>query len=244
MSELVGKFVPDTDEAAKFRFAEGAAPSAMREGAWLVMDELDLAPTEIGERCNSMLEMPYPSLHLAEHRGETIEAHPGFRALATFNGTGYAGRQELSPAFLDRWKIRACAAPAEADYRALAECLVHGHQPDVVVNGARYTGGAGTPAFPELNAVPEIDRFLVTLVRFHAGIAAMAQGGELRARGASRTRAARWSIRCGRCATSCWRRATAGPARRPPRRPRGRHCRSTTWSGFPATASARRRWLC
>ncbi|HKM63049.1 MAG TPA: AAA family ATPase, partial [Acidisphaera sp.] len=92
VSELVGKYVPDTEQAATFRFADGAAPSAMREGAWLVMDELDLAPTEIGERCNSLLETPYPALHLAEYDGRTVEAHPGFRVLSTWNGTGYAGR--------------------------------------------------------------------------------------------------------------------------------------------------------
>jgi hypothetical protein len=103
---------------------------------------------------------------------------------ATWNNASYAGRQELSPAFLDRWKIKSCGTPSEADYRALCECLVHGSQPGVVVNGARYAGGASKPAFPELKQlVPELDRFLTTLARFHAAISSMAEGGELRSRG-------------------------------------------------------------
>jgi hypothetical protein len=186
VSELVGRFVPDTERPGAFRFQYGPAPRAMQEGAWLVMDEANLAPSEILERANSLLEMPDPSLTLAEYDGRLItDVHPQFRVLATWNGLGYAGRQELSPAFLDRFKTRICSAPSEADYRALGECLVHGSQPEVVVNGIRYRGGADQPLLPELaTQIAEFDRFNTALARFQAGIASMAERGELRTRGA------------------------------------------------------------
>jgi midasin (ATPase involved in ribosome maturation) len=123
----------------------------MLEGAWLVKDEANLAPSEILERCNTMLETPDPTLTLTEYDGRLIiGAHPQFRVLATWNGLGYAGRQELSPAFLDRFKTRVCSSPSEADYRALGECLVHGSQPEVVISGIRYRGGADQPLLPDL----------------------------------------------------------------------------------------------
>ncbi len=185
VSELVGRFVPDTERPGGFRFQYGPAPRAMLEGAWLVMDEANLAPSEILERTNSLLEMPAPTLTLGEFDGRLIaDVHPGFRVLATWNNLAYAGRQELSPAFLDRFKIRVCTAPNEADYRALGECLVHGHQPEVVINGTRYRGGAEHAVLPELaSQIGEFDRFNTALARFQSGLAAMAERGELRTRG-------------------------------------------------------------
>ena len=187
MSELIGRFVPDTERPGAFRFQFGPAPQAMTEGAWLVMDEANLAPSEILERCNSLLEMPYPSLTLSEYDGRHIgDVHPQFRVLATWNPScGYAGREALSPAFLDRFKVRICPAPSEADYRVLGECLVHGSQPDVVVNGIRYRGGADEALLPELaTQIDDFNRLNTALARFQAGIASMAERGELRPRGA------------------------------------------------------------
>jgi len=104
--------------------------------------------------------------------------------LATWNGLAYAGRQELSPAFLDRFKTRVCTAPTEAEYRALGECLVHGSQPEVVVHGVRYRGGLDRALLPELaTQIQDFDRFNTALARFQAGLAAMAERGELRTRG-------------------------------------------------------------
>ena len=185
VSELIGRFVPDTDRPGAFRFQYGPAPRAMVEGAWLVMDEANLAPSETLERSNSFLEMPDPSLTLAEYDGRVIaDVHAQFRVLATWNGLGYAGRQELSPAFLDRFKTRICSAPTEADYRALGECLVHGRQAEVMINGIRYRGGADRPLLPELaTQIAEFDRFNTALARFQSGIASMAERGELRTRG-------------------------------------------------------------
>ncbi len=185
VSELVGRFIPDTERAGAFRWQHGPAPLAMIEGAWLVIDEADLTPTAILERCNPILETPEPQLHLSEFDGGLITGvHGDFRVLATWNGTSYAGREELSPAFLDRFKTRVCAAPTEGDYRVLGECLVHGRQPQVEVNGARYQGASNRPLLPELaKLVPDFDRFLTSFARFQAGLARMADQGELRARG-------------------------------------------------------------
>lgn len=185
VSELVGRFVPDTERAGAFRWQHGPAPLAMTEGGWLVVDEADLAPTEILERCNPILETPDPQLDLSEYDGRLIaDVDRDFRVLATWNGVSYAGRQELSPAFLDRFKTRVCSPPTEEDYRLLGECLVHGSQPQVEVAGARYQGGCEAPLLPELaGLVHNFDRFLAAFARFQSGLARMADRHELRSRG-------------------------------------------------------------
>ena len=48
--EYVGSYV--TDEAGRLVFREGALVTALRRGHWLVLDELNLAPTEVLEALN------------------------------------------------------------------------------------------------------------------------------------------------------------------------------------------------
>lgn len=183
-SELVGRFVPDENRAGAFRWQDGPAPAALREGAWLLVDEANLAPSEILERMNPLLDRPDARLVLTEADGRIVEAAPGFSVHATWNGRAYAGRQTLSPAFEDRFKIRLVQAPDEAAYVALGECLVLGHQPVVEVDGSAWLGGMGRPSMPELaRLVPEFPRLLVALARFQAGLSAMAEAGELRTGG-------------------------------------------------------------
>lgn len=52
-----------TDEqstAPVFAFVEGALVSAIREGTWLLLDEVNLAPAETLERVASVLEVRAP----------------------------------------------------------------------------------------------------------------------------------------------------------------------------------------
>ena len=184
VSDLLGRFVPDTERAGAFRYQFGPAPLAMMEGAWMVLDETDLAPADVIEVLNPLLETPDPRLVLSSFDGRVIRAQKGFRVLATWNGASYSGRQEMSPAFLDRFKIRVCTPPTEADYLALAHCLVFGRQPEVVIGGARYGGDTTTAALPELaHLLPDCDRYLQALASFQAGMTRMAAAGELRASG-------------------------------------------------------------
>ena len=48
--EYLGSFT--TDACGRLRFREGALVTALREGHWLVLDELNLAPTEVLEALN------------------------------------------------------------------------------------------------------------------------------------------------------------------------------------------------
>ncbi|CAN8018551.1 unnamed protein product [Ixodes persulcatus] len=83
-------------------FREGVLVEAMRKGHWIVLDELNLACSEILEALNRVLD-DNRELFVPETQ-ETIRAHPHFMLFATQNPPGrYGGRKVLSRAFRNRF---------------------------------------------------------------------------------------------------------------------------------------------
>lgn len=83
-------------------FQEGALVEALRNGYWIVLDELNLAPTEVLEALNRLLD-DNRELLIPETQ-ETVRPHPHFMLFATQNPAGlYGGRKELSRAFRNRF---------------------------------------------------------------------------------------------------------------------------------------------
>lgn len=69
---------------------------------WVILDELNLAPSEVLEALNRLLD-DNRELYLAEIN-ETIKPHENFRLFATQNPAGaYGGRKPLSRAFRNRF---------------------------------------------------------------------------------------------------------------------------------------------
>lgn len=162
-----------------WRWQDGLVVQAMKRGWWVLLDEVNLAEPQILERLNSVLETE-PSLVLTEHENEPIAPiHPSFRLFATMNPAEYAGRSVLSPAYRDRWRgYRFVPRPGEREYLAMLRLLIHGEQPDVVVQGRRYAGCGATPRYAPLAALLT-DEVLVGLARFQASLEhAAGRGGE------------------------------------------------------------------
>ncbi|KAK4348719.1 hypothetical protein RND71_031474 [Anisodus tanguticus] len=100
LQEYLGSYV--TDANGKLVFHEGALVKAVRNGHWIVLDELNLAPSDVLEALNRLLddnrELFVPELC------ETVRAHPNFMLFATQNPpTLYGGRKMLSRAFRNRF---------------------------------------------------------------------------------------------------------------------------------------------
>eukprot|EP00798_Chlamydomonas_sp_ICE-L_P024873 gene24873-10534_t len=100
LQEYLGSYVSDSNGCLKFQ--EGALVTAARTGQWVVLDELNLAPTEVLEALNRLLddnrELFVPELN------EVVRPHPHFMLFATQNPPGvYAGRKVLSRAFRSRF---------------------------------------------------------------------------------------------------------------------------------------------
>ncbi|EJS42740.1 mdn1p [Saccharomyces arboricola H-6] len=100
LQEYLGTYV--TDDAGKLSFKEGVLVEALRKGYWIVLDELNLAPTDVLEALNRLLD-DNRELFIPETQ-EVIHPHPDFLLFATQNPPGiYGGRKILSRAFRNRF---------------------------------------------------------------------------------------------------------------------------------------------
>lgn len=101
IQEYLGTYASDP-VTGNLVFREGVLVTAVRNGYWLVLDELNLAPTDVLEALNRLLD-DNRELVLPE-TGEVIRPHPHFMLFATQNPPGlYAGRKVLSRAFRNRF---------------------------------------------------------------------------------------------------------------------------------------------
>ncbi|HZZ13133.1 MAG TPA: AAA family ATPase [Paraburkholderia sp.] len=109
----VGDFVGFwTVKGGETLWVDGVLPTAMREGLWLIVDEIDFAEPSILAALTAVLE-PHGRLVLKEKGNEIVAPHAGFRLFATANAVGamsqfrhlYQGANLMNEAFLDRWRV-------------------------------------------------------------------------------------------------------------------------------------------
>lgn len=101
VQEYLGSYVSDP-ATGKLVFKDGLLVHALRHGHWIVLDELNLAPTDVLEALNRLLD-DNRELVIPETQ-EVIRPHPHFMLFATQNPPGlYAGRKVLSRAFRNRF---------------------------------------------------------------------------------------------------------------------------------------------
>lgn len=100
LQEYLGTYVSDSN--GKLRFQEGLLVQALRLGHWIVLDELNLAPTDVLEALNRLLD-DNRELLIPETQ-EVVRPHESFMLFATQNPPGlYGGRKALSRAFRNRF---------------------------------------------------------------------------------------------------------------------------------------------
>lgn len=100
LQEYLGTYISGAD--GKLRFQEGLLVQAMRQGHWIVLDELNLAPTDVLEALNRLLD-DNRELLIPETQ-EVVKSHENFILFATQNPPGlYGGRKVLSRAFRNRF---------------------------------------------------------------------------------------------------------------------------------------------
>ncbi|KAB8209997.1 hypothetical protein BDV34DRAFT_209809 [Aspergillus parasiticus] len=83
---------------------EGVLVEALRNGYWIVLDELNLAPSDVLEALNRLLD-DNRELFIPETQ-EVVHPHPNFMLFATQNPAGlYGGRKVLSRAFRNQSEL-------------------------------------------------------------------------------------------------------------------------------------------
>ncbi|KAK5278002.1 AAA ATPase midasin, partial [Cryomyces antarcticus] len=101
-----GKFAMDVNnlerqlssrgDAMAFAFIEGAIVKAVRNGDWVLLDEINLASSDTLESLADLLDTANPSILLTEAGNvERIEAHPDFRIFAAMNPATDTGKKDL-----------------------------------------------------------------------------------------------------------------------------------------------------
>lgn len=100
LQEYIGSYA--TDASGKLVFKEGVLVEAMRKGHWIILDELNLAPSDVLEALNRVLD-DNRELFIPETQ-KVVKADPNFMLFATQNPPGlYGGRKMLSRAFRNRF---------------------------------------------------------------------------------------------------------------------------------------------
>ncbi|XP_063233945.1 LOW QUALITY PROTEIN: midasin-like [Bacillus rossius redtenbacheri] len=120
LQEYVGTHA--TDDSGQLVFQHGVLVEAMKKGHWLILDELNLAPSDVLEALNRLLD-DNRELYITETQ-EVIKAHKNFRIFATQNPPGvYGGRKVLSRAFRNRFvELHFDSIPASELQVILHEC--------------------------------------------------------------------------------------------------------------------------
>lgn len=102
VDEFVGKYVL---ENGKTVWQDGVLLYAMKNGLWLIVDEINVALPEILFVLHSLLDDD-KSVMVAQHEGEVVKPHKNFRFFATMNPIEeYAGTKELNKAFMSRFGV-------------------------------------------------------------------------------------------------------------------------------------------
>lgn len=100
LQEYLGTYVSGID--GRLQYKEGVLVRALREGSWIVLDELNLAPSDVLEALNRLLD-DNRELMIPETQ-QVVRPHENFMLFATQNPPGlYGGRKVLSRAFRNRF---------------------------------------------------------------------------------------------------------------------------------------------
>lgn len=100
LQEYLGSYVSGHD--GRLHYQEGILVEALRDGHWIVLDELNLAPTDVLEALNRLLD-DNKELLIPETQ-QLVKPHENFMLFATQNPPGmYGGRKVLSRAFRNRF---------------------------------------------------------------------------------------------------------------------------------------------
>ena len=100
LQEYLGTYKPDL--GGQLVYHDGILVEALKGGYWIVLDELNLAPTDVLEALNRLLD-DNRELVIPETQ-QVVRPHENFMLFATQNPPGlYGGRKPLSRAFRNRF---------------------------------------------------------------------------------------------------------------------------------------------
>ena len=104
-SDIFGTMIPNPTKSSaddpEFIWQDGPASKAIRNGYFLIIEEINFARPGVIGKLNSLLD---EARQVELPNGEIIKAHPNFRLAATMNNA-YEGTNRLNKALIDRFEI-------------------------------------------------------------------------------------------------------------------------------------------
>lgn len=100
--ELIGRLL--INEKGTY-WVDGVLTEAMRNGDWIVLDEINAALPEVLFVLQSILDDDGYLVLTEKDDKEIVQKHPNFRLFATCNPPEYAGTKEMNKALLSRFAI-------------------------------------------------------------------------------------------------------------------------------------------
>lgn len=116
-STLIGSYVArkvdKKDITSSTVFIDGPLVQAMKEGHWVIIDEMDFAQPGIMTILNGLTSESKTFINHEIAGTETIQIHPDFRLMGTANTVGpmsdfrylYSGTPPMNPAQLERYRV-------------------------------------------------------------------------------------------------------------------------------------------
>ena len=103
-----------------FSFLEGNLIRALRNGDWILIDEINLATNDVLQKIVPLIEGK--SLMLYE-KGDLhyIERHPDFRIVACMNPANDSGKKALPPNLAEKFTSIVMTEPSQADVEMMAK---------------------------------------------------------------------------------------------------------------------------
>lgn len=181
-------------ETQEWVWQDGPVVKAMKEGAWLILDEINLAPQAVRERLNSVVS-PHPEVTLQENGGIKIGAggdvalDERFRMFATKNPEAgqFFGRMPMSLAEANRYQYDVqVAKPDSKGFHEMMRLAVCGEQPLVEDGGHTYGKVTRSASFDRLSRLDGLDAFLQKIAVAHHALEGKSVHGELRDGGKTR----------------------------------------------------------
>ncbi|MEW6278483.1 MAG: AAA family ATPase [Candidatus Eremiobacterota bacterium] len=194
--ELFGGYKPNP-KGPGFVWVDGLVTTAVRNGYWIMLDELNLADPAVLERLNALLDGDDFVKLTEKSDAEVVRAHKDLRVFATMNPRSYEGRKDLSAAMKDRFKkkIWVDGLPPEEMVQVvraldLANGLATTHKMDygdalALANKAITGNHDEDPMTPQeeklVKSIPSRmdEKTLMSLAMFHSDISKMSEDAEI-----------------------------------------------------------------
>ncbi|KAL3924831.1 MAG: hypothetical protein SGILL_000803 [Bacillariaceae sp.] len=121
MGDLMGNDLPvesSTTSGPAFEWHDGVLLTAIKEGSWVLLDELNLAPQAVLEGLNSCLD--HRGTVFIPEIGKTFDCPPSFRVFGAQNPLGQGGgRKGLPKSFLNRFTKVFVDSLTDSDFESI-----------------------------------------------------------------------------------------------------------------------------